>query len=514
MPEITPIPPTRHSDPNSSRVEDFILQKLQKWTQAFLQLDPKDAGFGYVHGLQETPKALPAATLSKYYHFLDYLYLYVFERLFDILEMVYENPRLLMEVSPTNHCTFLHFAVVANAAELVQKLLELIQADKDIASSDEDPTSSINRKDHMFQNMRYLFTVESISGFTAHQMAYVAGNFRIISMIEKCQETMSGICGSIPTSLAASYGIGCRENPREQPEPYLRERIGEVLKSCLETVEFINVPLKIMSLGDEFRLHTSLLIFNGDAIHRWTNLYNDTSNDHSEPGSKLEELLQNTISKLAKESLLDAFLELRDDAGRNILHYLANLSSESFSGRDTFKKTCELIFQTLMNELVELAPTLDMNVTDNIGRTPLHLAAAQGFVKRVDGFVKHKPDMTAKYDMYSFGVDRDGEGDVFIRNITPLVLAATHNHFEVVRSLLNAARSQNIQLLNADCRIVKEIRVGQHPFEGSVQVQWSPFQLVAFKGHVQTLGVLLKVSQIIQPRLPNIITSLGHPINT
>lgn len=167
-----------------------------------------------------------------------------------------------------------------------------------------------------------------------------------------------------------------------------------------------------------------------------------------------------------------------------------------------------------MNELVKHAPKLDMNVTNNIGRTPLHLATAQGFVKKVERFVKHKPDMTTKYDMYSFGVDRDGEGDHFIQNISPLILAATHNHFEVVRSLLNAARSQNIQLLNVDCRIVKELRSSQHSFKKSFPVRWSPFQLVAFKGHVQTLEVLLKVSQIIQPRLPYIITSLGHPINT
>jgi hypothetical protein len=509
LPEMTPIPtPTRRSVPGSSKREDAILKDLQKWTQAFLQLDPKDAGFSYVHELQGTPKALPAATLSKYHYLLDRSFLTVFRALLELLEMVYENPRLLMEVSPRNHCTFLHFAVVANAAELVQKLLELIQADKDIVSSDEDPTSSINRKDHMFQNMRYLFTVESISGFTAHQMAYVAGNFRIISMIESCQETMIDICGSTPTSLAASYGIGCREeNPWQQPGPYKRERIGEVLKSCLETVDFIAVPLKLMSLGDEFRLHTSLFVFHADAIIQWEKLYNDTSNDHSEPGSKLKELLQNTISKLANESLLDAFLELRDEAGRNILHYLADLSVETYASLVTQNKICELIFQTLMIELVKHATTLDMNVTDNIGRTPLHLAAAQGFVKRVEEFVKHKPDMTAKYDMHSFGVDRDGESDRFIQNITPLLLAATHNHFEVVRSLLNAARSQNIQLLNADRRIVKELRICHHPIKMSFPIRWSPFQLVAFKGHVQTLEVLLKVSQIIQPRLPNIITS-------
>jgi ankyrin repeat protein len=167
-----------------------------------------------------------------------------------------------------------------------------------------------------------------------------------------------------------------------------------------------------------------------------------------------------------------------------------------------------------MIELVKHVPTLDMNVTDNIGRTPLHLAAAQGFVKRVEEFVKHKPDITAKYDMYAFGEDVIFFGnDNVIRNITPLVLAASHNHFEVVRSLLNAARSQNIQLINADCRILKKLRFGEHPFPAFL-VRWSPFQLVAFKGHVQTLEVLLKVSQIIQPRLLNIITSLGHPINT
>jgi hypothetical protein len=330
LPEMTPIPtPTRRSVPGSSKREDAILKDLQKWTQAFLQLDPKDAGFSYVHELQGTPKALPAATLSKYHYLLDRSFLTVFRALLELLEMVYENPRLLMEVSPRNHCTFLHFAVVANAAELVQKLLELIQADKDIVSSDEDPTSSINRKDHMFQNMRYLFTVESISGFTAHQMAYVAGNFRIISMIESCQETMIDICGSTPTSLAASYGIELWENSTEQPEPCIRAKIGEVLKSCLEPVEIVNVPLKLLSLGDEFRLHTSLSMFDGDAFNQWYKLYIDTSNDHSEPGSKRGKLLQNTISKLAEESLLDAFLELRDEGGRNILHYLADLSIES-----------------------------------------------------------------------------------------------------------------------------------------------------------------------------------------
>ena len=68
------------------------------------------------------------------------------------------------------------------------------------------------------------------------------------------------------------------------------------------------------------------------------------------------------------------FLELRDTTGKTILHYLGDLADTQLKSQkdDEEGNLYDLIFTTLMDELNKHVKhvDLDMNVTDNMGRTP------------------------------------------------------------------------------------------------------------------------------------------------
>ena len=432
--------------------------------------------------------------LSRYFHLLDKPNISVYELLYSLLQMTDKQPQLLMEVSPNYNRTFLHVAVMANSEVQVEKMLDMMLADMDIAAS-------IMRNDRLFRNLEYLLTIESLSGCTAYQMACVVGHKGIVDMIKRCKEKINNSWNIPATSLEASSAVEpgghgaaisqplVAEGP-ELSEPDDIKQIGEMLKCCLEPLGFSDVPLKIMSLGDEFRLHTSLTT--GDSSINIWKLYRKKNGD-----TKIKEILEGIISELAEKDLISAFLKLQDKAGRHILHYLAEFSQIGVVDKEA-DDTRDLIFSTLIDKL-EKFPELDMNVRDNVGRTPLHLAAAQGFTKRVEYFANYRrTDLNATFSMASF---EDGEQDHYdIQNLSPLSLAAANNHFEIVKSLCsripkdgNIVDQKRDLLVNK--RILTQIRLLGH-FQVRYPVEWNPLQLAAFKGHVETLKILLEVCKL------------------
>ena len=116
--------------------------------------------------------------LFRYFHLLDKPGILVYELLYSLLQMTDEQPQLLMEVSPNYNRTFLHVAVMANSEVQVEKMLDMILADMDIAAS-------ITRNVRLFLSLKYLSTVESLSSCTAFQMACRVGHKGIVDMIAR-----------------------------------------------------------------------------------------------------------------------------------------------------------------------------------------------------------------------------------------------------------------------------------------------------------------------------------------
>jgi ankyrin repeat protein len=412
---------------------------------------------------------------SRFSHDWEQPCVHVYRHISDLLQIVYEYDLWeRAEILRTNlkyQRTFLHVAVIANSEKEVQRLLDLTKAYP-------------NENDYLHR--KYFTTVEVLSGFTAYRMARVVGNERILQMIATATG-ITRICGNTPTPKGATSVVGANDREKLQMDV---EKIGKVLKSHLEQLEFPDSFLKIVSLGDEFRLHASLTTGDPGTFECWMDYHEPNSNN-------IAKLLRGLISDLAKASVLSTFLQLRDSAGRCILHYLADFSQIGYADPrgDAVRR---IIFTTFMNELEseELkshVPEDYMNCEDNVGRTPLHLAVAQGFKEIVERFAENpETNLNATFVMSD---EKSGKPDDDIhRDISALSLAVAHNHFNIVKSLCKTPTGR----LDVNWRTATEIRLLGR-FNERYFVRWSPLQLAAFKGHVETLEILLKQVSILQP---------------
>ena len=270
-------------------VEKALSKSLLECLQAMLQLDPslvqRNIGVNVALQAAETSlKTIPRSELSNYFHWLEVLWGFSYD-LYLVLNllvehMIYKHPQLLMEMCPTSQRTFLHAAVIANSEVQVQKVLHMILA---------DDTSSNNRDDLLSRKMKYLFAVERSSGFTAYQMAIIVGNKHIARMIADCEPM------SIPALSTQSHVKNETSPPSSNREGSERqvhiEEIGKMLKSCLEALDVSELPLKYMSLGDEFRLHISLTRLDSSTRYCWFDCHKQID---------IHKLLRGIVSKLAE----------------------------------------------------------------------------------------------------------------------------------------------------------------------------------------------------------------------
>lgn len=130
-------------------------------------------------------------------------------------------------------------------------------------------------------------------------------------------------------------------------------------------------------------------------------------------------------------------------------------------------------------------------MADFNGRTPLHWAAAQGYVDLVHFLVnQEKTNLNAVYGSF-FGRLKTKKSADFnndpVENMTPLHLAVIHNHLEVVAILLKVPSERGLDV-NAICK-----RKVQFENEKTKYIwKWTPFQLAAYLGHERILQVFLK----------------------
>ena len=95
-------------------------------------------------------------------------------------------------------------------------------------------------------------------------------------------------------------------------------------------------------------------------------------------------------------------------------------------------RLAKIVF-TLMEEFSKHVLNLNMNVKDNI-RTPLHIVVAQEFTKGMKLIPNDaKTDLNSTVDMSTCEVDRAKNTVYDVEEISPLFLAITHNHIEVVK---------------------------------------------------------------------------------
>ena len=184
----------------------------------------------------------------------------------------------------------------------------------------------------------------------------------------------------------------------------------------------------------------------------------------------------------ASSGLLSTLLhEVRDKQGRMPLHVLVEEPWYQLGDCISMLRSC--------------CPDFNINVSDFVGRTPLHWAAAQGLQGSVNYLAKVEGiDLNAQFDLRDDR--RYGNNEQF----TALNLAVMHDHNEVVKTLLLQPLKCEI---NSIC--IREIEVnGRHDWCFG---QWTPFQIAAMKGHVPILQTLMKVriSQFVGSRLFDVL---------
>jgi hypothetical protein len=159
-----------------------------------------------------------------------------------------------------------------------------------------------------------------------------------------------------------------------------------------------------------------------------------------------------------------------------------------------------------MEMLYENVLDLPVNIKDYAGRTPLHYGAARGSMKTVQHFVAdERTELGAKFCMENIWVDKYNTKSKQHVCLTALALAMNHDHVSIAETLLSQANRLDI---NVECTQYIKLHSGEHipeswaPLHQSsgeyVSKSWTPLQLVAWKGHLKILQMLLKVSHAIK----------------
>ena len=105
-----------------------------------------------------------------------------------------------------------------------------------------------------------------------------------------------------------------------------------------------------------------------------------------------------------------------------------------------------------------------------------------------------RTDLNLTFDLLTCEEDGQRSTMKYVLGISPLLLAVTHNHVEVVKALLSIPSSRESGPLDVQMRVTKSIRRNWGVTKGILELSWTPLQVAAFEGHVETLEVLLAVS--------------------
>lgn len=362
-----------------------------------------------------------------------------------ILHMMGEHPGLFLQVVSKGR-TALHAAVIANSEVLVEELMQNLQQ----LVKDDCTNSSVRE---------FLNQVYRRFKLTAPKMAIIIGNEHILEIFVKyrfCERHRK--CDWVPPT-----GV-----PREWVQE-IQKSLEPVLSRELEGAGKTWGWWLQLNEGNEFAVHNALLHLDYDGL------------------TKFMKTVETTLPHYQRQP----FLNIRDKQGRTPLHRLACRDD-----MDT-NYALRLLFHNF--------PDLDMNAPDFANRTPLHWAAAQGFHKVVTALAKEEgtnlnASFSAVYEFLSEGGEDDPDklrARELMRDspklVTALHLAVVHNHFDVVQALLSDKDSRYPPFgplkVNATC--YHFIKLAN--FCSGHECAWTPFQMAALKGHVQTLQILLKV---------------------
>jgi hypothetical protein len=401
-----------------------------------------------------------------------------------LLEMVSDTKypmQLLLQVTDKG-MSALHVGVMKTCEELVAKLLKKLKdmidhGDKEMLACAHD----------------YFFTVAKQYGLTAFDMAVVAGNEKIIKMFKDN-------CFSFSYSFARKIGIPKHHvvdiskvwlhQIRELLKPILNEpssRKDSLSKGALWkelASSFTGVLLGKHRNDPNFCLHFAAMLCSEGTF--------DPEDETQVPVGC--SFLKHVCNKITDLSLLAPLLVLQDDQGRTPLH--ACLTGR-FGKRGDIKST-----KFFLEQMSLYFPSLDLNVTDFMGRTPLHWAAAQGLTNEVIMFIEnpktdpnvHFHGILQRYEDHSSKKIWRNQLNLyknfkikFFCNVTALHLATINNHVEVVEALLKCPH------LDVNALSTRHIKF-ECILDYLENEKWTSFQLAAYMGHVKILRLLLNVS--------------------
>ena len=401
-----------------------------------------------------------------------------------LLEMVNDTKHpmeLILQVTEKG-MSALHVGVMKTCEELVAKLLKRL---KDMV---EHGTSEMSVVAYNF-----FFTIAKQYGLTAFDMAVVAGNEKIIKRFKDN-------CFTFSYSFAQKIGIP-KHHVVDMSEVWLHQ-IRELLRPILNEPSIRRESQSNGALWKElasgfigvlpgehrndpiFCLHFAAMLCSEGTI--------DPDDNALIPVGCT--FLKHVCNKIKDLSLLAPLLVLRDDQGRTPLH--ACLTGRFGEKGDT--KATKLFLENMFLYF----PSLDLNVTDFMGRTPLHWAAAQGLTNEVALLIenpKTNPNVffhgtLQRYEDQSSNKKQSNQSSLyknfkikFFCYVTALHLATINNHVEVVKALL---KSPHLDVNAISIRNIKFECLHDYP----ENEKWTSFQLAAYMGHVKILQLLLKVS--------------------